>query len=467
MRDLRRETAAIPSRQWRRMVKASQSQKDAGRKKLEDLLRVVAHPRCGIIRQIAAVPLYPECPPVFVYRCELANRLIYKAGTVSPARPVNFALASGAGMTRERALWAMMGEAIERYSASVVLEERMVTAKESELAGPAVSPCDFIGYSEDQRDLPGFEYRRYDARNPIRWIEAFRPATGESMFVPASMAWLSYDCMNTNESFQQSLSTGLGAGSTVAQAAYAGLCEVVERDAFMCHWMLRRPPRQLSISAEDLHAVDSLGKLLSEDSYLSASTLDLSMDHNVPAIAVLIRPKARNVAVLGASAHTCLHRAIEKAFIEACQNWVWAESLIREGVNAPAADEVRRFRDHLRFYLDEKNYDKLSFLVIGPTVALDHSSRAVEYGTDDEWAKLVHGCGSLETLGYRVLVIDLTPSDVRHLGFNVVRVLVPGLQPLYMGTRFINGDTRRLERIARHWGYSTRVTPNYDPHPFP
>ncbi len=86
---------------------------------------------------------------------------------------------------------------------------------------------------------------------------------------------------------------------------------------------------------------------------------------------------------------------------------------------------------------------------------------------DDEWGKLVHGCDSLETLGYRVLVVDLTPSDVKGLGFNVVRVLVPGLQPLYMGTRFINGDTRRLESIARHWGYSARVTPNYDPHPFP
>ena len=188
MHDLRRRVATAYRDQWRRMVKAQPCSKDAGRRKLQDLLRVVAHPRCGIVHQIAAVPLYPECPPVFVYRCELANRLIYKADTVIPMQPVNFALASGAGVTREDALWAMLGEAIERYSASVVLEHRVITAKESELPGPAVSPHDFIGYSEDQLDLPGFEYCRYDAQRPIRWIEAFRPATGERMFVPTSVA---------------------------------------------------------------------------------------------------------------------------------------------------------------------------------------------------------------------------------------------------------------------------------------
>jgi YcaO cyclodehydratase, ATP-ad Mg2+-binding len=177
MRDLRRQSAAVCTRQWRHMVKAQHYNENACRKKLEDLLRVVAHPCCGIVHQITAVPLYPECPPVFIYRCELANRLIYKADQVTPAQPVNFALASGAGVTREAALWAMLGEAIERYSASVVLEERMIIAQESELPGPTVSPREFIGYSEDQLTLPGFEYRRYDARTPIRWIEAFRPAT--------------------------------------------------------------------------------------------------------------------------------------------------------------------------------------------------------------------------------------------------------------------------------------------------
>ncbi len=308
------------------MLKAQHDYKHANRKKLEDLLRVVTHPRCGIVHQVVAVPLYPECPPVFVYRCELANRLLYKADTVIPVQPVNFALASGAGVTRETALWAMLGEAIERYSASVVLDERMVTAKESDLPGPAVSPRDFIGYSEHQLSLPGFEYRRYDARNPISWIEAYRPATGESVFVPASVAWLSYDSMNTNEIFLQNLTTGLGAGSTLAQAVQAGLYEVVERDAFMCHWMLRRRPRQLAIRGREIEALDPLECVLSEDSSLSASVLDLSMDHNVPAVAVVIRPKAKNLAVLGASAHLCLPKAIEKAFIEACQNWVWAES---------------------------------------------------------------------------------------------------------------------------------------------
>ena len=37
----------------------------------------------------------------------------------------------------------------------------------------------------------------------------------------------------------------------------------------------------------------------------------------------------------------------------------------------------------------------------------------------------------LESRGFDVLVVDLTTPDVREVGFRVVRVLIPGLQPLH------------------------------------
>ncbi len=65
---------------------------------------------------------------------------------------------------------------------------------------------------------------------------------------------------------------------------------------------------------------------------------------------------------------------------------------------------------------------------------------------------------------------DVTTEDVRALGLTVVRALVPGYHPLFMGyhLRALGGE--RLWTIPQRLGYRgiTRADGDYPyPHPFP
>ena len=73
-------------------------------------------------------------------------------------------------------------------------------------------------------------------------------------------------------------------------------------------------------------------------------------------------------------------------------------------------------------------------------------------------------------LGHRILLADLTTEDVRQLGLCVVRVVIPGFHPLFMGHRFRALGGRRLWEVPQRLGYKG-ITPetgdNPAPHPFP
>ena len=71
--------------------------------------------------------------------------------------------------------------------------------------------------------------------------------------------------------------------------------------------------------------------------------------------------------------------------------------------------------------------------------------------------------------GLEVIVVDLTTSDVEGLGFKVVKVLIPGMQPIDFGPWQRLGGPRLYEVPAR-LGYSAASGPqelNLFPHPFP
>jgi ribosomal protein S12 methylthiotransferase accessory factor len=68
-------------------------------------------------------------------------------------------------------------------------------------------------------------------------------------------------------------------------------------------------------------------------------------------------------------------------------------------------------------------------------------------------------------------VVELTSPEMRELGFRVVKVLVPGLQPIDFGTQWPHLGGRRLYEAPARAGYlQSRTQPrdlNVFPHPFP
>jgi ribosomal protein S12 methylthiotransferase accessory factor len=74
-------------------------------------------------------------------------------------------------------------------------------------------------------------------------------------------------------------------------------------------------------------------------------------------------------------------------------------------------------------------------------------------------------------LDLEVIVVDVTTADVEELGFKVVKVLIPGMQPVDFGVQWPHVGGRRLYEAPRRMGYQQfRTQPqelNRFPHPFP
>jgi ribosomal protein S12 methylthiotransferase accessory factor len=69
-----------------------------------------------------------------------------------------------------------------------------------------------------------------------------------------------------------------------------------------------------------------------------------------------------------------------------------------------------------------------------------------------------------------VLLADVTTPDVRDLGLSVVRAVVPGSHPLFMGHALRARGGRRLWEVPQrlgHRGISPATGDNPAPHPYP
>jgi ribosomal protein S12 methylthiotransferase accessory factor len=77
----------------------------------------------------------------------------------------------------------------------------------------------------------------------------------------------------------------------------------------------------------------------------------------------------------------------------------------------------------------------------------------------------------LEEVGLEALVVDITTPDVREVGLQVVRVLVPGLVPMHGNHNFPYLGVERLYSVPEKLGWASNgwvdTGVNRDPHPFP
>ena len=195
----------------------------------------------------------------------------------------------GAGTTRADAAAAAVGEALERYSATFVPHERFVVASARELGDAAVGPERFALFSERQLATPGFPFRRFASDTRVAWVEGVALPEGRPAWLPAELVYLG-DARLGERPIGYATSSGAACSETRAEALERGLCEVLERDAFMITWNA-----QLSLPLLDWSESPALVEL--EQRYfaptgLSYAAVDLSSFRYFSCAGAPIPPKA-------------------------------------------------------------------------------------------------------------------------------------------------------------------------------
>lgn len=378
----------------------------------------------------------------------------------------------GAGYSRQSATTAALGESIERYAAGVYHSNQLRLSTWADLDDDAIHPSIFARFSESQYTSAGFPFERFDTDTPIRWKTAIRWSDGATVWVPASQVYLPYRRTVGEAMIGQSISSGLAAGTSLANAVLSGLQEVIERDALAVSWMHKLPPRALR--------TDLVEDSLTLKGYLTTRTNwnvrfhDLSLDLSPSTVVAVMDFSSGRDAVMsfGSACRREPHQAAEKAFLEAAQGLTYIRRLLpsyndwEPGVHFEHVDD---FNHHAILYTKFPELRSQAGYLIDPTNQ-PQPLRPVQPAGDtkslNDQAEVDLLVQELRESGYETYVVDLTPPDIALLGVAAVRVLVPGLVHLSgtHTTRLLGSD--RLWSLPRQLGFESSPDNPY-PHPLP
>lgn len=370
----------------------------------------------------------------------------------------------GCSLDPETALISAIGEAVERYSAVVYRDDDLREATYDALDS-AIDPSDVVNFAPEQRTDGTAPSPLYRDGDEIRWVQGERLADNSAVHVPAQLVYLSYD-MRDVPFIRAPISTGLAAGIERAAAVRRGLLEIVERDAFMIHFLTRSPLPKLRIADRD----GPIGTLLDRLSRagLTWHLLDARTDIGIPVvIAILTDPHGTPAVTVAAAARAEASDAVQDALEEAIQTRLYQQYLReRTAGGGPSTDTAASEVD--------RESRLLAWSEPGSATGLDFWTETEETTTlavlDAETAAVE---SVPDTVGQQwdVSVVDVTTRDVAATGFEVVRVVAPTAQPLYLREEHRYWELDRLATVPVVCGYREEPPSHAElteqPHPFP
>jgi len=351
----------------------------------------------------------------------------------------------GAGWTLEEAERACLGEAVERWLARALPGDGSVEAAWAAwpLEQPAVDPERWALYHAEQHAAPGFPLEPLKRETRCRWACCREAGTGLPVWVPEELVYL-LPRPGDRQRHVHGFSTGLSCGPSAEHALLRGLQEVIERDALVGGWwgtyrVEEWPVAVVSglIGPTDWARVDRPN--LRYRFYL----IRTPFAGHVTMASVDGPDLEGRVFSVGSACRETRRESWRKSVLEAVQGRHCVRRLLAGKPTAKATPTT--FLEHALHY--SLNPTALSATVLeqaGPCTPDDA-------GTEGLAELRAH-------LGRPVLFRDLTPPGPP--GWPVLRVLVPGLQPLH-------GDHRLPFLGGAAWGRRpVSEWATIPPHPF-
>jgi ribosomal protein S12 methylthiotransferase accessory factor len=354
----------------------------------------------------------------------------------------------GAAWTAEGAEAAALGEAVERWQSRPLPADHVIEASHAgwPLEEPAVDPDRWVLFSPEQYATPGFPFAPLTRETVCRWVACREAGTGEPRWVPAAFVFLAGEVTP----LAPAVSTGLSAGRAEDPVLLRGLQEVIERDALVGAWWGRYaleehdPALVFSTLAGDVPARIERPNLRYRfyriHTPYSAHTTIVTLageDHEGFCFSA------------GSACRATRRESWLKSILEAVQGRHYVRYLRRTALAGALKGRTPiDFAGHALYY--SLHPERLCETPLERATAADGDSEGAE-----DWPELRERLGADRPVLFRVL----TPPGLS--GWLVLRVVVPGLQPLHghHGFPFLGGSLWSPRRLADY--------ESIPPHAFP
>ena len=358
----------------------------------------------------------------------------------------------GKGLTVSGALLSAVGEAVERYAASLPDPARLTWKRADELPGRVSGPAHAAALFQSPVHREGFAYVPYRRRVRHPWIRGVWFGTKEPVWVPAMFVFLSLT-IEPEHLLCQGTSNGLAAAGDFDDAATRATLELIERDAMLASWLTSRPGQRITLDATCdrrllgiVAAIESLGAtvetyLLTAGAY-GATVLCLGLGDG----------KQYPGVTIGLGAGVDARAALKSAVLELGQTGPYLQrTMLARTIPVPRGPaSVRTMLDHAAYYFPRRRAEVFDRIRNGGApVSMRELPRCRPL------KPMQHCADALKAAGIRVAVVDVTSRDAATGPFRVVRAVSPDLQPISYGAGM---DRMPVDRV-RAMGLSVPFPP--------
>ena len=357
---------------------------------------------------------------------------------------------SGVGLHEGDALLPALGEAIERYCASVYTEGQFILASASELGREALDLDQIPRCSKKELSNPRCGLVAPDKKKPLRWVRGLSLLDGRALYLPAIMVYLFTGYAHAGERIWIPITTGCACYTSFEGAVLRGILEVIERDAISIVWL-----QKLSLPVIE---IDSMPSLLSEycDRYQRSSKhlkyrfYDATTDLGVPIVYGLQTSTVDEQVSTLVSCSAAVNGPC--AVTKVIRDMAGIRRAFRSPI--PFPDNLDEFRElfHGASYMAKKERTSaFDFLFQSGQKQLLSRMSSLE-GSDEQCLRMLLQRFRRKKLD--VYAVDLSCDEAIRAGVRVVRILIPGLQPFSCHYRAQYLGHPRLYELPKLLGYS-------------
>jgi ribosomal protein S12 methylthiotransferase accessory factor len=397
----------------------------------------------GLTEQEEEITLITDEPKIPTYLC-------FPNNIAAPKYNTREVFGQGIDLNRKKAQIKAIAECLERLCLFNPVQN-FITAEFKE-GESFVDPTLFFCYSDEQ--VPNKEEVLKEIKRGIyRWMPVINLKDNKKYLIPAQLVFLSSIFDDELQIRKERISTGTAFGMVSTNYALKeGFMECVERDACISSYLKKRSLRKIvDFPSRIQNLVDYLQRY-----QLEPFIFDAASDLNIPTVLVITldRTGIGPAINIGSKSSTNYKDAIEYALLESihCRRQARIMKNFYFPEKFPTESEINCMDSRFYYWYSVDRINDLNFWL--------ESKQFVKYKDLKQknltFEQALHMI--TENHHFNVFVADITLPEIKEKGFEVLKVVIPELHPLYL-------DENAKALYSIHYG-QIKEDKTLKPHPF-